>query len=70
MRVKIEIDSDNADVTPAYVGQVIEQIASSISEFFGETGGIIRDINGDKIGTWEADSSDYVKEMMEEWGVQ
>jgi len=66
MELTIKIDSENEGATPEHVASVLESIARHVREVYGEWDGIIRDENGNKIGHWSVDSSDYVERLLDE----
>lgn len=51
MKFDMKIESDNADNGPEMVSDVLEYVAGQVAEGF--TGGVVRDGNGNAVGTWE-----------------
>ena len=66
MKLRITIDSENIGATPEHVATVLENIANHVASVYGEWSGMIRDENGNTIGNWEVDTSDYAKRIMGE----
>lgn len=67
MKLTIEIDSDNEAVTPELVATYVESIASHVASIFGKCSRPIKDANGNTIGRWMVDSTDYMKRELEQY---
>ena len=66
MKLTVNIDSENEGLDPATMAEALRSIAEHVEEIYGEWDGPIRDYNGNKVGNWTVDTSDYVARLMEE----
>ena len=64
MKLTINIDSENEGLDPANMAESLRNIAKHVEEIYGEWDGPIRDRNGNKVGNWSLDTSDYFDKLL------